>query len=296
MSLVDGSKAYQDRDFEQAEELFRAAIARDPEGETLEGRMAQLFLARTLHSEFIGNRANRDVALEAIEEYKKALRINKDDQSSYKAIASLYENLQMTDEWQAWVTERSQDTSIRPEHRAEALVSLAAKQNTCANDITDTEATKKTVEKEGERIFQFVKPEDPNQLNQLRTCIDTGMKLIDEALTLETEKVKNPNSIDPPAMSDEQLKATSDELRVFESARSYKASLLIQQMRLAEMEARMEDRDRLKTEAEAARERFRELSEKVKELQAEIDKRAAEARAEAGAQNANTDANAATAP
>ena len=49
-NLVDGSRAYKERKFQVAEDLFRKAAARDPQGETVEGRTAQLFLARTLHS------------------------------------------------------------------------------------------------------------------------------------------------------------------------------------------------------------------------------------------------------
>ena len=45
---------------------FRNAIARDPASETLEGQTAQLFLARTLHSKYIGNRQNTALAEEAI--------------------------------------------------------------------------------------------------------------------------------------------------------------------------------------------------------------------------------------
>lgn len=55
-NLVDGSHAYKERKFQAAEELFRNAAARDPEGLTLEGKTAQVFLARTLHSQYIGNR------------------------------------------------------------------------------------------------------------------------------------------------------------------------------------------------------------------------------------------------
>ena len=106
-NLVDGSKAYKDRKFPEAEQLFRAAVARDPQGEHVEGKMAQLFLARTLHSQFIGDRANKPKAEDAIKEYQKALAIDSNDQSSYKAIASLYENLQQTDKWLAWATARS---------------------------------------------------------------------------------------------------------------------------------------------------------------------------------------------
>jgi len=289
-NLVDGSKAYKDRKFPEAEQLFRDAVGRDPKGEHVEGKMAQLFLARTLHSEYIGNRSDKTKAQQAISEYQKSLALDAADQSSYKAIASLYENLQMTDEWLAWVTKRSNDTTIPPEQRAEALTSLAAKKNTCANDITDTEATKKTVTKDGKQAFQFVKPANPVDYDALVKCIDEGMKLIDQALALETDKVKNAARLDIKPRTDAQLVKTQDIFKVFESARSYKASLLVQSMRLAEMDGRTPDRDRLKLESDAARKNFVELSDVVKKIQAEIDARTA-AKAEGAAANKAANAN-----
>ncbi len=272
-NLVDGSTAYKERKFQEAERLFRDAAARYPEGK--EGQMAQLFLARTLHSEYIGNQQDKTKAEEAIEEYRKALATNKDDQSSYKAIASLLENLRRNDEWLDWVTKRSQDTTILPQHRAEALTSLAAKQNTCANDITDTEATKKTVKKDGKDAFQFVKPASPEDFEKLKGCVAQGTQLIDQAIGLEPEAVKNAKNLDPVSLTDEQLRTNSDLLKVFESTRSYKASLGIQAMRLAEMEGRTADYDRLKQEAEGSKAKFLELSDIVKKLQTEIDARIA---------------------
>src|SRR5690606_40382527 len=59
------------------------------------------------------------------------------DQTSYKAVAGLYENLEKTDDWRRWVTERSANESIKPQYRADAFVALAAKQNTCANEISE---------------------------------------------------------------------------------------------------------------------------------------------------------------
>jgi len=290
-NLVDGSKAYKDRKFQEAEQQFRNAVSRDPKGETVEGQTAQLFLARTLHSEYIGDRQKRNLAEEAIGEYKKALAINKDDQSSYKAIASLLDNLQKGDEWLTWVTERSKNESIKPENRAEALVSLAAKKNTCANDITDTDKTKKTVTQGGKQVFQFVKPENPQELETLKTCVNEGTTQIDQALSLEASAgVDNAKGVDIAKATDDELKKKQDLLRVFESARSYKASLLIQAMRLAEMEGRTADRDRLKNEADTAKASFLELSDVVKKIQNELDKRTAEREA---AESANANANAA---
>jgi hypothetical protein len=422
-SLVDGSEAYKGRKFSEAEQFFRAAVARDPKGETLEGKTAQVFLARTLHSEYIGNRSysfaegdflgtrglgltekllakadplsqwiypqlspgtlqqyqnylipptpvptpeatppsndadavakrktdyakshlsqlatdlnkiissgqsiydparfknvqlseftrqymaqpnltpDRIIRLnrllledaypdeivrrpkpeDAIAEYQKALNFDPNDQSSYKAIASLYENLQRQDDWLKWVTARSQNTQIKPEFRAEALTSLAAKKNTCANEITDTEATKKTVNEGGKQVFKFVKPANPQDLETLRKCVEEGNALIDQAMALEPADVKNAASFDVKGATDQQLVQKEDLLKIFESARSYKASLLFQAMRLAEMEGRTQDRDRIKTDAEAARTNFLSLSDIVKKIADEIEDRKAQKEAE----------------
>lgn len=236
---------------------------------------------RTLHSEFIGDRKNTAKAEEAISQYQKALQQDPKDQSSYKAVASLYENLQKPDDWLKWVTARSANTSIPPEQRAEATTSLAAKKNTCANDITDTEKTKKTITKDGKQTFQFVKPESTEDYEALKVCIDEGTKLIDQAIALESAEVKNAASINVGALSDKDLAAKQDLLKVFESARSYKASLIFQAMRLAEMEGRTPDRDRLKTEGDAARKDFLDLSTVVKKLQDEVERRVEIKQAEA---------------
>lgn len=289
--LVDGSSAYKNRKFNEAEQLFRDAVKRDPKGETTEGKTAQLFLARTLHSQFIGNRSNKAKAEEAIVEYQKALALNQNDQSSYKAIASLYENLQQTDKWLAWVTARSANTSIPPEQRAEALTSLAAKKNTCANDITDTEQTKKTVTKDGKQSFEYVKPTKPEDYEALKKCIEEGTALANQAVSLESPEVKNAKSLDLKSLTDAQLKEKQDLFKVFESARSYKASLLIQDSRLAEMDGRMPDHDRLKAESDVARASFLEISDVVKKIQAELDARVAAAQAEAAREKTNTNAN-----
>lgn len=291
-NLVDGSTAYKERKFDEAEELFRKAAARDPEGETLEGRMAQVFLARTLHSQYIGNRQYTPKAEEAIEAYKKALSLDKDDQSSYKAVASLLDNLQRGDEWQQWVTERANRTDIKEQFRAEALTSLAARKNTCANEITDNEQTKKTVKKDGKDVFQWVKPENPADLDRLKACVADGVRLIDQAIALEPESVKNAKNLDLKSLSDQQLRETLDLFKVFESARSYKASLDAQAMRLADMEGRTADRDALKAQADAGRARFLELSNINKSIQDEIDaRRAAEEQAATANAEANADAN-----
>ncbi len=438
-NLVDGSKAYKDRKFQEAERLFRAAVARDPNGETNEGRTAQLFLARTLHSLYIGNRSvsftegdftgdegqgfskklwaksdpvskwlfdqlsnetkqkyeeylhpeniqaptpdpatnvippppdpvkrkndllkshlnqlagdlnkligagqsiydparfaqvkqsdftsqfmaqqpagdkltrlnrllledaypndilRKPKAEDAITEYQKALTQNPNDQSSYKAIASLYENLGRTDDWLKWVTDRANNTSIPPEQRAEALTSLAAKQNTCANEISDTDATKKKTTKDGKPAYQYVKPANGADFDKMKGCTEKGTSLIDQALALEPDSVKNAKNLNIKSLSDDDLQKNLDLLKVFESARSYKASLTYEAGHLAEMDNKTADRDRLKQEGDGYKAKFLELSDKVKQMQAEIAARTTakeEAATGQKANNANANANA----
>lgn len=274
-NLVDGSVAYKGRKFDEAEQLFRRAAERDPNGETLEGRTAQLFLARTLHSRYIGDRKQTDLAESAITEYQKTLKVDPNEQSAYKAVAGLYENLQKTDDWQRWVSERANNEQILPQNRAEAITSLAAKQNTCANEISDTEKTKKPIKRDGKDVFQYVKPENAQDLEKMRGCVSQGNELINKAYSLEPEDVKNIKSVDPKSLTDAQLTEKLALIKVFESARSYRASLIIQSSRLAEMDGNEAQAAKLRDEAEAARNEFTELSDASKALQAEIDARIA---------------------
>lgn len=256
-NLVDGGQAYKDRKFQDAEQLFRSAVARDPKGETLEGKAAQLFLARTLHSEFIGNRENKALAEEAIQEYKKVLAIDPKDQNSFNAVANLLENLNKNDEWLTWVTERGNNESVPNEQRAEAITKLAAKKYSCANDISDIEPVKKTVTKDGKSAFEFTKPQDPATFETFKKCVAEGADLANRAEKLDTNS---------------------------DAVWSYKANMLIQQSRLAEMEGNKTLQESTKAEADKAKARFTELATAKREKE-EAEKAAKEAKANEGNTN-----------
>lgn len=317
-NLVDGAKAYKDRKFPEAEARFRYAASLDPNGDTVEGRTAQLSLARTLHSEYIGNRSDKGKAQAALDEYKKSLPPSlkelKETSAAYEkspnseeaqrkyyqslsavnssssAIASLYENLAQPDQAKAWQNEIAGNNDYPPTARARALSAIAARSNTCANEISDTEATKKTVQKDGKEAFQFVKPANPQDFDTMKQCVAEGLKYIDQAAALEPPQVKTADTIDIKKISDTEIELDLEIFKVFESARSYKASLTVQAMRAAEMEGNNAERDRLKAEAEVAKENFKKLSDVVKKLQAEKDERIAakeEANKAEAAKNAN---------
>lgn len=280
-NVVDGAEAFKNRKFAEAESLFRLAVSRAP-ADSVEGKTAQLFLARTLHSMFAADRQRTELAEEAIQAYQKVLATNPNDNSSFKAVASLYENLGKMDEWRAWLTNRTENASIPAEQRAEAYTSLAAKENTCANDITEDPNVKKTEQKDGKAIFTFTKPAKPEDLEKLKGCIQKGTELINKALALETDEVKNAKSIDVASLTDKDLAAKSNLLKPFESAKSYNTSLLIQSARLAEMEGRTADKDKFKDEADAAREQFKSIGEVTKAIKDEQEKRAKEKEEAAG--------------
>ena len=151
--LVDGAKAYKDRKYDQAEDLFRDAVRRDPNQ-----TVAQLFLARTLHSQYAANRSATDKAEEAIRQYKKTIedykkiyaekasllnggpspcsysddeirRMESDKRSaldsfrilsdSYKAVANLLDSLGKGDERLQWLNQWGEDASLPACLRAE---------------------------------------------------------------------------------------------------------------------------------------------------------------------------------
>lgn len=290
-NLVDGAEAYKGRKFAEAEDLFRRAAARDPEGTTLEGRTAQIFLARTIHSQYIGDRRNKALAEAAIEEYRKVLQHDPNEQSAYKAIAGLLENLQRNDEWQTWVNERANNEQILPQHRSEALTSLAARQNTCANEISDTEKTKKPGKRDGKDVFIYVKPEKPEELERMRACVTQGMQLVQRALSLETDEIKNIKNVNIKELSNGELSSKHDLVKAFESARSYHTALLMQASRLAEMDGNEAEAAKLRKQVDDARAQAQELAEVNRQMQTEIDERiaaavAAEKEAEAEANKA----------
>lgn len=254
--VVDGAKAYKDRKFEDAERLFRSAMQRDPSQ-----KVAELFLARTLHSEFAADRSLTAKADEAIEVYKKVIpdyipqvaekqkaalaspnaeKVQKDYKetlgilsSSVGAVGNLLETTGKKEEWAKWQEEVGNNKDLPAEIRANALTSLASRQYSCANEISDVEPVKKTV---GEK-FVFVKPANAEDFEKFKGCVAKGMEYVDKAL--EIEKAGNVET---------------------DSTWSYKTSLLVQQMRQAEMEGRTADKDSLKKQSDDAKNRFNELA------------------------------------
>lgn len=238
--LNDGAKAYKERKFDVAEQHFRRSLELNPND-----LIAEKFLARTLHQQFLANRTqNAQKGEQAIEIYQRMLEQNPNDEDTNRAVSNLIELIRGQDALVQWMTKRAGNTQVSPENRADAFTSLASKQYNCANDIT--EQTKQTVVKEGKASFAFKKPENTADFDKARQCTEEGTRLIDQALAL--------NQNNDPTWS-------------------YKASLLVQQARLAEMENKMPERDQFMKQSDEAKARFLALSEEKARKKAEEEER-----------------------
>ena len=96
-----------------------------------------------------------------------------------------------------------------PDARAQALIILASKQWQCANVITEQKENQTKEDKGDKIIIHYKKPANPGDFDKARQCADEGMKLVEQAVSL------NPNSA---------------------SAWTYKANLLRERAKLAEMD------------------------------------------------------------
>jgi tetratricopeptide (TPR) repeat protein len=286
--IIEGAKAYKDRNYAEAEKRFRAAMSEDPSQKT-----AQLFLARTLHSVYAADRNQVDKADEAINVYKQVLAADPSDSASFKAVANLLETMGKKDELKKWLLDRTAANGVPPEQKAEAFVSLAAKNNTCANEITDIEPVKKTVEKEGKATFVFSKPANQDDYNRLKACIDEGTGYIEQAIALEPQRSKDAKGIKIETLNDKDLNDLNELVKTFESAWSYRTSLLVQSSRLAEMDGRTPDKDNFKSQSEDARQKFLDLAgvrKAIEDLKEERRKKAEEEKTGHPSENSNSNA------
>ena len=177
------------------------------------------------------------------------------------------------------VTDRAANNSVKPEYRAEAYTSLAARQYSCANEISDVEPVKKAVKKDGKDVYQYTKPENPDDFTKLKTCADEGLRLVESAIGLEPAEIQQLKTVDPKSLTPQQIDQKSELINIFSSAWSYKANLFYQKMRIAEMDGNTAEKDSFKTKGDEARAVFTGLNETDKKLEEEKEarKKAAEA-------------------
>jgi serine/threonine protein kinase len=204
-------------------------------GITTSRATAELEAARKLRDSYlphVDTPQNIQRAQDAIAAFEKIYRADPDNDEAFKAIVRLHGYLGDESKQLALVTERAQNSSVAQEKRAAAYSYLAASRWQCSYNVS--ESNKETFEKDGNYQLRWKKPSDPADLDKMRTCITSGLSDAEEALTLNSEST---------------------------SAWAYKANLLVENAKLAEMEGRLDDKALYSKQADVAQRRFYALNE-----------------------------------
>ena len=231
--LNAGARAYRDGNFAAAEEHFRRALELDPAQKN-----APLFVARAVQQQYKpGDTTPENVAAgeRAVAAYQDILNKDPQNEDAYKAILYLYSQMKNDEKVRELLLSRASDGSVPNEKRAEALVVLASQRWKCSYDITEQKENK-TVEENPDRAgFKYKMPADAGDFYKAQQCANEGLQLAEQAVALDEN---NPNAL------------------------AYKANLLREAAKLAEMEGNQEQKaeylrqygEAMQTQMRAARE------------------------------------------
>ena len=233
--LNEAARAYRESHFDEAEQRSRRALELDPENKT-----APIFIARTIHAQYkpgVSSPQNVAKANEAIEAYKRILEKDPQNEEAYKAIAFLYERIKAEDKLRQWIIARASSDQIEKEKRAEAYIVLASKDWNCSFQITDLPTNKITTVENNKATVSYKKPKDQKDFDTAQMCVQRGLEEVENAIKLD------PNS---------------------ESAWSYKTNLLLEAVKLAEMDGKTDKKTELDKQREIAQKRTEALSQQKK--------------------------------
>ncbi|HKZ03184.1 MAG TPA: hypothetical protein VJ180_13145, partial [Pyrinomonadaceae bacterium] len=232
-SLNEAAKAYREGRFEEAEQYSRRAQELDPDNKT-----APQFIARTIHAQYrpgVQTPENINKARQAIEAYQKLLERNPKDEEAYKAIAYLYGAIKEDDKLKQWIASRATNENVAPERRAEAYVVLASKDWDCSYKITEQPTNKvTTIDATNKATVSYKKPKEQKDFDTAQGCVRRGLEEIENAIKFA------PNN---------------------ESAWSYKANLLLEASKLADMDGKTDTKAEYQKQYEAALKRTTDLSQ-----------------------------------
>ena len=239
-ALNEGARAYKDGRFADAEERFRTAHELDPTQKN-----APLFIARAVQQQYKpGVQTPENLALgeKAIAAYQDILSVDPGNEDAYKAIVFLYGQMKNEDKVNQLLLERAQ-AGPSPKAKAEALTILASKQWNCSYEITEQKENKVTENKPDKILIHYKKPANQADYDKAQQCTTEGLKLAEQATSLDPD---NPN------------------------AWSYKANLLREKAKLAEMAGDNAAREAFSKQYDAALETQKRLgAEQTKRKEAE---------------------------
>ena len=204
-ALNEGARAYKDGRFADAEERFRTAHELDPSQKN-----APLFIARAVQQQYkpgVTTPENMAVGERAVAAYQDILNRDPTNEDAYKAIVFLYGQMKNDQKVNELLTQRA-SSGPTPKAKAEALTILASKQWQCSYDVTEQKENKQTENKPDKILIHYKKPANQANFDRAQQCTTEGLKLAEQATSIDPE---NPN------------------------AWSYKANLLREKAKLAEM-------------------------------------------------------------
>ncbi|HEX8503381.1 MAG TPA: hypothetical protein VF659_22545 [Pyrinomonadaceae bacterium] len=232
-ALNEGARAYRDGRFADAEEKFRASYDLDPSQKN-----AQLFIARAVQQQYkpgVQTPENLAVGEKAVAAYQDILNNNPANEDAYKAIVFLYGQMKRDEKVNELLLQRASGGPT-PTAKAEALTILASKQWQCAYDVTEQKENKTTENKPDKILIHYKKPANQADFDRAQQCTTEGLKLAEQATSIDPN---NPN------------------------AWSYKANLLREKAKLAEMAGDNAAKDDLNKQYESALETQKRLSEEA---------------------------------
>ena len=204
-ALNEGARAYKDGRFPDAEERFRTAFDLDPSQKN-----APVFIARAVQQQYkpgVQTPENLAVGEKAVAAYQDILNRDPANEDAYKAVVFLYGQMKNDDKVNELLLSRAKNGPT-PKAKAEALTILASKQWQCSYDITEQKDNKTTVNEPNRILIKYKKPANQADFDKAQQCTTEGLRLAEEAAALDPN---NPN------------------------AWSYKANLLREKSKLAEM-------------------------------------------------------------
>ena len=239
-ALNEGARAYRDGRFPDAEGKFREAYELDPSQKN-----APLFIARAVQQQFkpgVTTPENLAVGERAVTAYQDILKQDPSNDDAYKAIIFLYTQMKNDDKVNQLLAERAKN-GPNPKAKAEALTILASKQWNCSYEITEQKENKTTENRPDKILIHYRKPANQADFDKAQQCTTEGLKLAEEAI------------------SNDQNNA---------NAWSYKANLLREKSKLAEMSGDATAKTDLDKQYDAALETQKRLSsEESKRKEAE---------------------------
>jgi tetratricopeptide (TPR) repeat protein len=233
--INEAARAYKSGRFAEAQQHSERALQLYPDDQN-----APVFIARSIHAQYkqgVDTPENLKKADQAIAAYKRILEKNPNNDEAYKAVAFLLGQLNRTDEQIAWIKQRATDESVDPAKRSESYTFLANKEWECSFQVTELKTNQKMVEKEGKTIVQWVKPQDQAEYDKINMCVTRGLENVETAIKLD------PNN---------------------EKAWGYKTNLLLEKVKIADMDNKPEDKASYKKQADEAQARTTQLSDQKK--------------------------------